>query len=146
MNVVFKNVDCNFCKKQGHIEKVCLSKKKQSNLISAQPIRTVNSIDSVDREPLLQTIFFNGKSFVFQVDTGTSDNFCDKDIWFHVGKPPLKEPEFKYIGANGKPLHVLGRFSFPVKTHPCGQLQEVEFAVAKKPLKLLGELLRVRWT
>ena len=85
-----------------------------------------------------QALTFTGESFVFQVDTGTGDNFCDKQVWSQAGSPPLQEPLFKYVGANGKPLPVLGRFSYPVMINSSSQPQEVEFVVSKKPLKLLG--------
>ncbi|KAG8231671.1 hypothetical protein J437_LFUL007445 [Ladona fulva] len=78
-----KNSQCNFCKKKGHIKKVCLGKKqnlkKRTNQIIVKP--KVNNIDSRQRGPLMQPIYFKNRSFMFQVDTGTCDNFCGRDIW-----------------------------------------------------------------
>ena len=56
----FKDAQCRYCKKKGHIERVCMQKKKQTSatanvdLVTAKPTRSVNTIQ--DREPLVQSV------------------------------------------------------------------------------------------
>ena len=138
----FKDAQCRYCKKKGHIERVCMQKKKQTSatanvdLVTAKPTRSVNTIQ--DREPLVQSVYVKNKDYKFQVDTGSGDNFCDKKVWIHTGKPKLLEPDFFYVGANGQPINVMGRFSCAVRVEPMGQPRNVEFVVSKDPLNLLG--------
>lgn len=138
----FKDSECNFCHKKGHIEKVCLGKKRQAeekvSLITAKPIIVINNIDREDREPLFKHLLFQEKKFTFLVDTGSGDSFCETAIWKQVGKPKLKEPSFQYVGVGGKPLQVLGQFSYPVRTSSSNSEYVVNFVVTEDKLNLLG--------
>ena len=136
----FKNAQCNFCKKKGHIEAACLTKKKQQSvgMISTKPMMVVNTVGSQDREPLVQSVCFKDSTFDFYVDTGTGDNFCERKIWTKLGRPRLQEPAFQYVGANNQPLSVMGRFTYPVSTDSGQQTKTVEFVVSKTKLNLLG--------
>ena len=76
----FKDAECHFCKKKGHLESVCLTKKKakqKMGYISAKPVQVVNQVS--DRDPFHQLLQLNGKPFIFEVDTGSPDNFCSRD-------------------------------------------------------------------
>ena len=114
----FKNAQCNFCHKKGHIAPACLSKAKRQPvaMISTKPTMVVHSVGSHDRAPLLQSVQFSNKTFDFCVDTGTGDNFCERRLWTQLGRPQLQEPAFQYVGANNQPLQVMGRFTHFVKT------------------------------
>ena len=106
----FKEKECQFCKKNRHIESVCLQKKTKPNVehILAKPLRVINHINS--QNPICQPLKLNSKPFVFEVDTGSPDTFCSKDTWTTLGRPKLQPAHSHYIAANGKPLPVLGRF------------------------------------
>ena len=60
---------------------VCLRKKKENKVdyIYQQPVPTVHPI-SEDSQPTLQ-LQVNGKSFIFEIDTGSTDNFCCNEVW-----------------------------------------------------------------
>ncbi|KAG8231549.1 hypothetical protein J437_LFUL008091 [Ladona fulva] len=109
-----KNSQCSFCKKKGHNKKLAKG--------------TTNAL----------MIYFKSRSFIFQVDSGTSDNFCGRSNWSRIDKPTLLPSNFQYLGANGK-LHVLGRFFYSVVKDPSALSKKIEFVVARKPLNLLGQ-------
>ena len=107
----FKTSTCHFCQKLGHIESACLQKRKGTQpvkIITRREFKTVNSISSVPQ--LEQQVWIQGQVFIFEVDTGTADNFCSQDFWGKLGKPSLKPPTCRYEVANGQPLHTLGTF------------------------------------
>lgn len=138
----FKDVECNFCSKKGHIEAACLSKKRQQKesvgSISAKPTKVVNALRSHDRQFIYKSVKMNGRDYNFQVDTGSPDNFCNQAIWTELGKPKLHEPDYNYIGAGDEPMKVLGKFMHPVKAESTSQSKTVEFVVTKHQLNLLG--------
>ncbi|KAL5488717.1 hypothetical protein EMCRGX_G017698 [Ephydatia muelleri] len=54
--------------------------------ISKYQIGTVKATETVPR--LQQSVLIQGKQFMFEVDTGTGDNFCSEDVWCDLEKPP----------------------------------------------------------
>ena len=95
-NCRFKDADCNFCDKNGHIEAVCFKKKAESRktvkLIfiygQTKALRQVNQIN-VDDE-ITQNLQINGLSIRFEVDTGAPTNFITRTLWQSLGKPHLQ--------------------------------------------------------
>ena len=137
----FKDAECNFCHKKGHIEPACiLKKKKKSSVgnINTRPTKVVNILRTNDRQPIYKSVYMNGRDYNFQVDTGSPDNFCNQTVWRKLGKPKLHEPDYNYIGAGDEPMKVLGKFKHSVQTDATGKCKTVEFVVTKHPLNLLG--------
>ena len=100
---------CHFCQKMGHLQSVCLKKKKEDGgsvrIISRRALRTVKNIDSIPQ--LKQSVWVSGQQLTFEVDTGAGDNFCSKDFWKKLGEPALAQVSSRFIG---QPLPVLGTF------------------------------------
>jgi len=138
---------CTYCQKKGHIETVCLSKKrgfprKQVKVIytktepnETSTIKIVNSTRQVHQDIILE-----GNKFTFEVDTGAGDNFCSHTVWQELGKPSLDAAHNRYEGATGDPLPVEGTFTInahlpqrPDSTHT------LQFTVVRSSkLNLLG--------
>eukprot|EP00731_Ephydatia_muelleri_P018577 Em0011g617a len=77
----FKEYICNFCKKTGHLQSVCLQKRKDSHsvkVITKQRLGSVKRINSVPQ--LQQEIQIRGQQFTFEVDTGAGDNVNRWDV------------------------------------------------------------------
>ena len=144
----YKEAICRYCQKLGHLEAVCLKKKKHTQpvkTISKHLIQTVKIIEAVPQ--LEQAVQIQGKQFVFEVDTGAGDNFCSTDVWSKLGKPLLSPVTGRYEVANGQPLPTLGRFKMVVSLQgeDSSQGKSVDFIVTKVPrLNLLGRKAIVR--
>ena len=139
----FKEYICNFCKKTGHLQSVCLQKRKDSHsvkVITKQRLGSVKRINSVPQ--LQQEIQIRGQQFTFEVDTGAGDNFCSTEVWTKLGKPPLTPTTNRYEVANGQPLLTLGTFEAAVSLLEKGSTTRTEnifFTVSKvSRLNLLG--------
>ena len=76
-----KDSMCNFCHKTGHLQSVCLQKKRnqQQVKIIKHRIQTVKAIKAVPQ--IQQVIQVNNKWFTIEVDTGAGDNFCAEETW-----------------------------------------------------------------
>eukprot|EP00731_Ephydatia_muelleri_P034216 Em0051g8a len=127
---------------------VCLKKRRSTQPVRAiakYQIRTVKATEAVPQ--LLQSVFIQGKQFMFEVDTGAGDNFCSEDVWCDLGKPSLSPDTGRYEVANGQPLPTLGIFSTVVtlQGEESSGGKTVEFTVTKVPqLNLLGRDAIVR--
>ena len=86
--------------------------------ISKYQIGTVKATETVPR--LQQSVLIQGKQFMFEVDTGTGDNFCSEDVWCDLEKPPLSPATGRYEVENGQPLPTLGIFSAVVTAKSSG--------------------------
>ncbi|XP_017891009.1 uncharacterized protein K02A2.6-like [Ceratina calcarata] len=64
-----KNVECNFCKKKGHLSRVCFAKKKES----ANTVEEICTIDSAAaREKFVLQVLVERYPVDFEVDTGAA--------------------------------------------------------------------------
>ena len=108
----FKNAVCRFCQKTGHIEKVCLQKRKIVSKIETLPIVSkIETVKRIQNFPHLQvSAELRDNSASFEVDTGAGDNFIYSEVWHQMGKPPLQPVTSMFESASGHPLPVLGSF------------------------------------
>ena len=83
-----KDAICKFCRKKGHIETVCLLKKRKQKEAASQPRkkRVVKCLYTSDRQPISKSVYMYGRDCKFQVDTGSQDNFCDQTKWKELGR------------------------------------------------------------
>ena len=148
-NCHFREAICHFCQKMGHLQTVCLKKRR-----GAQPVRviskkhTICTVKIVNSIPQLQQpIRMGSKCFIFEVDTGAGDNFCSKDVRTELGKPTLGKAHGHYEVANGQTLPTLGAFKTSVTLEGVKDSREgpLEFIVTETPnLNLLGRDAIVR--
>ena len=87
---------CNYCQKIGHLQSVCLQKRKDSHTVT---VITKRKLWSVKRSPSTPARLVRVS---FEVDTGAGDNFCSMDVWMKLGKPALTPTTSRYEVANGQ--------------------------------------------
>jgi hypothetical protein len=123
----FVNTVCRYCKKKGHLEKICLSKKKKMN-------RDINMTVEVEYEDHLNGIYcvqgrgrvppyevevhIAGIKVVMQVDTGASFSIINEDTWykiqFRLPRDILRPVFFSLRTWTETPVKLLGQVSLPV--------------------------------
>ena len=103
----FKSAICRYCKKTGHIEKVCLQKSKGKTM--TKKIESVSTVKAVKAIPhLLVDGKIKGKHVQFELDTGAGENFISSETWNQLGRPKLNPISSKYESATKHQLPTLG--------------------------------------
>ena len=127
----FINAKCHYCSKIGHIERVCLSKKRESqpqsqsnrrkqtgaNVVDVEPesssvddyhTNICNINDNVNH-PVCVDVLVDGKQIKFQLDTGAGVSLINKrDFVKHFGNFPLTPPSVKLSSYTGGKVKVVG--------------------------------------
>ncbi|XP_064465546.1 uncharacterized protein K02A2.6-like [Ornithodoros turicata] len=163
-NCRFRKSVCNFCKKIGHIEKACISKKRQQsgkttdhdNTRQSQQHRQTNCIEATETEAWadlfsLHTsrqatnrytieVTLDNRPCVFEVDSGASFSIISEETFHHLwnnDRPTLHSATFDLKTWTGTPLQVRGKARVHVKL----QHTEAEldlYVVAGCGVSLLG--------
>ena len=155
-----KRTTCHYCSKIGHLEVVCLKKKRDSNILrgerrktqkifteeedlrrKTQKILTISkptAISKIQVPELYLPLKLEGQHTVeFEVDTGAGDNFLSKNVWSTLGKPELQEPCQHFESASQHELPVLGTVTLQAEIED--SQQSLGFNVTELPeLNLLG--------
>ena len=134
---------CNFCKKTGHLQSVCMSRLRDNKLVKQQ-MKLVHKVQC-SVSPIYQTIRLNDHRIKFEIDSGASDTFCCEATWQTLGKPTLQPVTVQYQVAEGSPLPVVGQFQSTASID--GKSPDVTFPVivTKVPnLNLLGRLAMMK--
>ena len=140
----FKTAICHYCSKVGHLEAVCLKKKRDGrNLQGKQKPKKIyqTTVNRIKFPELQLPVQLEGNhTITFEVDTGAADNFLGKNAWNALGKPELQKSLQQYESASQHPLPLLGTVTLQAETEPslfCKQ--RVGFNVTELPdLNLLG--------
>ena len=147
----FKDTVCNFCSIKGHLEKVCMKKKKVNTdrvaLLTAIP-SAVNTVSSQQGSscaadfnvPKLEvSIELDGYECLMEVDTATTGNFISPATWINIGRPSLHPSTVKYESASMHSLPIKGAFTGKVKSSCSQEVFNLSFNVVDVPnLNLLG--------
>ena len=136
----FANYICNFCQKKGHLQAVCLKKKRQVQCVFAKDEFVKEHVFTMKgRNPLLQQLTLNSQPFSFLIDSGSRDNFCSRAAWIKLGKPKLQLNDKRYCSATGDDIPTMGTFETEVKLKNSDIQRRVWFNVTKThDLNLLG--------
>lgn len=122
----FVNTVCRYCKKKGHLEKICLSKKRNTN-------RNVNFAD--DQEDQLNGVYcvqstcrvqpyevetsLAGMPVRMQVDTGASFSIINEGTWrslsSHLPRATLRPTQLTLRTWTKTPVPLLGQAMLPVR-------------------------------
>lgn len=148
----FVNTICRFCKKKGHIEKICLSKKKNENRNvnfaddgqkdSLNGVYCVQPVSSTRRVPPYEVeVSLAGTPVLMQVDTGASFSILNEITWRAVRTrlphDTLRPARLTLRTWTETPVRLLGEATLPVqhRLHTC----DLTVIVAKgKGPNLLG--------
>ena len=138
----FRDAECYNCKKKGHLSAVCRSKTTQTNpkvgSITVKLPQTVSTTLGSEEDKLQVSLQVNHQPVKFDVDTGSRDSFCSKDIWEKVGKPTLEPPLCEYLTCTRNKIPVLGTFSTEVWMENSPTKATINFNVWEDFGNLLG--------
>ena len=81
----FRYSECYNCKNTGHLSAVCKSKTTQTKStmgsIMVRSPQTVSTTFGSEDDRLQVSLQVNHQPVKFDVDTGSRDSFCSKDVW-----------------------------------------------------------------
>lgn len=118
----FISTVCRYCSKKGHIEKACLSKKREHKSVKyfkessdpdpdMEPLFHINKLENGKCDPILLQPKIEGKTIEMELDTGSAVTLIPhsiyKELFCHV---PLHETTIRlksYAGENIMPLGVI---------------------------------------
>ena len=127
-----RHTECNFCKKKGHLERVCLKKNKQGvhytadepsssaataamNCIAATPLDPVAVVGCVSSgcTPYVLSVDVNGTPVLFEIDTGSSVTLLTEDDFKKCGGvlTNLEQPSVRLTTYSGDAISCLGQVS-----------------------------------
>jgi len=108
----FRNAECRFCKKTGHIEKVCLQKQKSG----VRRIEKLSHVTESGTVPQLRLeVQIRNKKVNFEIDTGAGANFISSEVWHQFGRPSLSKVKEKFQSASKHQLPILGSLYLNIK-------------------------------
>ena len=138
----FKSSECFNCKKIGHLAGVCRQKqthrRKAVKTITAKSTQTVKNTLGSEEDKLRTSVKMNNQHVTFEVDTGSRDSFCSKDVWEKIGKPSLMPPVCDYVSLTEETLPVVGTFTTKVETEEPPSEAMISFNVCEYNCNLLG--------
>jgi hypothetical protein len=111
-----KEIICNFCKKPGHIAKICW--KRQTS--DTHPQHVVQLLGVVDAETEDRADFIhvplniNGKQVSLMLDTGAQVTIISSKLWQYLGQPKLNQTSIKAQGLNAPAFDFQGSFEASV--------------------------------
>ncbi|CAF4401609.1 unnamed protein product [Rotaria magnacalcarata] len=89
----YREFICNFCKRSGHLERVCRQRNKKQN--STKHITTIFKLNNLDRIEQLNNysctvpLKVNGHDIHFELDTGTFNAIISIEDWYKLGSPTI---------------------------------------------------------
>ncbi|KII72917.1 Transposon Tf2-6 polyprotein [Thelohanellus kitauei] len=140
-NCKYRREKCNFCHLEGHLEKVC---KRRGFSFSSRNFknRGVKNVVSTIEDKIHLPLILGQFKIVFEVDTGSLDNFISYTNWVKLNKPQLKFISTEYKSATGSEIETMGYFRMEIRQ--CGDKNtsgrhSLNFVVTKHHnLNLLG--------
>ncbi|EGT46879.1 hypothetical protein CAEBREN_12555 [Caenorhabditis brenneri] len=106
----WKEAVCNYCKKIGHLEKCCITKKREAKQSPKVKSDMAEAAQSVGIHRIYKAVEINGKAIPTLFDTGADVTLLSPTHWKELGAPKLKKTSFQIKSANHQPIDVLGYF------------------------------------
>ena len=136
----FRQAICNFCKRKGHIQRVCRAKQCTNvNAVMEEPDDPIPVFTMQSKNQLHQILTFeNGKQLSFILDTGSPVTFLPLQSFLSLGfkESTLETSTSSLKGVSGHELPVIGKFSTKVRTD--SQESKLQFMVIKEGPQVLG--------
>ena len=119
----FKEYECHFCKKKGHLAAVCRKKldgkggppKEQTNRVDnnsedeSDEAYTMYRVSSGSSKPLMVRLTINGQQLEMELDTGASVSLMSEEVFQQIGGGVvLRESKAKLLTYTGEPIDVAG--------------------------------------
>uniref|UniRef100_A0A8R1EML3 RNA-directed DNA polymerase n=4 Tax=Caenorhabditis japonica TaxID=281687 RepID=A0A8R1EML3_CAEJA len=98
------NTVCRNCNKNGHLAKVCKSKRSTNNAIFIAQSSVQN------RNRIYYNVKIEGKQIKMQLDTGAEVTLMNAKDWMRLNKPKLSHSTINLRTANNEPIKVKGQF------------------------------------
>lgn len=136
----FRQYICNFCKREGHLERVCRQKKLDKT--TTKHVTTLFKVN-VGQSPanngssLHVSLLVNGHTFKFEVDTGSTTTIVSVCDWQTLGSPPLRPSNYQLKCYSGQFLRIKGECDVLVD-HKNKQLKLPMIVVHGNNIPLLG--------
>lgn len=138
----FINTVCRFCRKKGHLEKICISKKKQTSRnvnYAGESDDQLNGVYCVQNcsptrvPPYEVEVQLAGMSVRMQVDTGAGFSIINERTW-HMLRTRRPSTALRRVALSLRtwtetPVQLLGQISVPVQYK--GVVQDLRVIVAK---------------
>ena len=160
----FKNQNCRFCKKQGHIEKVCKKKKgsAKSRNDDRNPVRYVEDakdstnfgelfhVNASNPEPsIVIPAHINGTKVSMELDTGASVSVMSESEWKEkFSQHKLQPSNVQLKTYSGEPLHVVGQLQVQVECNDQHSKLPIQIVEGNGPM-LLGrnwlKAIKLNW-
>ena len=137
----FETATCNFCSKQGNIERACRKKKSSTK---EKPIKMIESTqtDTIEHQlkiaKLAQDVKLEEDNFTLELDTGACDNFISKSTWDKLGKPNLEPTTVNYKSASGHLIETIGKCKLTAQVDSQKEVTLPFVISAVQDLNLLG--------
>ena len=108
----YREYTCNFCKRQGHLERVCRQRKDDKG--TTKHVTTIFKLDDVRQSqsrkctsPLVP-LQINGQQFCFELDTGSMMTIISTKDWEKIGSPSIRQSNYQLKCYSGRMLPVKG--------------------------------------
>ncbi|XP_037579458.1 uncharacterized protein K02A2.6-like [Dermacentor silvarum] len=133
-----RRASCNFCRKRGHFENVCLKKKRGSRKRTPKPSASSIELHAVAGErpnAKFVEVLVDGCPLSFKVDSGTENSIVPSTF---LGVPSkIQDPKSELKGPGNNVLPVLGTYIATLSWH--GKFtKQLLYVLATKTVPLLG--------
>ena len=130
----FKNAECHYCHKRGHIAAICRQKPKRQSTpqrrstyvvevegtdTPAEYTELLNNVHTPNSKPLLATLQIQGAPVEMEIDTGATLSVMAYDTysstWNGDQAPPIKPTTANLCTYTGKAIKVVGAIDVDVE-------------------------------
>lgn len=125
----FKNAVCHFCKKKGHIQRICLKKSQINSLSEEDNVLLINTI-TPGKNKIMITPTIDEQSIEMELDTGSAVSIISEDIYQQTfGKTQLDKPHSVLKSYSGDVIPQAG--TKRVKVSYNGQEKDLTLHIVK---------------
>ncbi|KII74191.1 hypothetical protein RF11_00565 [Thelohanellus kitauei] len=114
-NCKYRREKCNFCHLEGHLERVCKRRGFSFPSRNFKNSRVKNIVSTIE-DKINVPLFLGQFKIVFEVDTGSLDNFISYSNWVKLNKPQLKFIITKHHNLNLLGLRTLKTLKISIDT------------------------------